>query len=80
MKHENESNSHFEACQSIVKRWREANPKLAGTEKDCVKEAMADIQRLMGGKASIEVGRGTAVLLFKKEMHPSQEMFPGKKT
>lgn len=51
---------------SMVTRWREANPNLAGTQQDCVKRSIRDLKFALGGKESFITGSGTAVLLFKK--------------
>ncbi|BDD62419.1 hypothetical protein MAP00_007387 [Monascus purpureus] len=58
---------------SMVTRWREANPELAGTEHDCVKVAsvkvaIGEIRRAMGIShgGSIRTGNGVAILLFKR--------------
>ena len=52
---------------SMVTRWREANPKLAGTEKDCVKECIKEIRVAIGDEERIRVGTATVLLLFKKK-------------
>jgi hypothetical protein len=51
---------------SVVERWREANPELAGTGKDCVEECIGNMRQALGEKESFVVGTGTALLLFKR--------------
>jgi len=51
---------------SLVTRWREANPDLAGTEQDCLKRAIRDWKAALGGKDGFIGGQGTVILLFKK--------------
>lgn len=53
---------------SMVTRWREANPELAGTEHDCVKVTIGEIRRAMGISqgGSIRTVNGVAILLFKR--------------
>ena len=52
---------------SMVTRWREANPKLAGTENDCVKECIKEIRKAIGGEETIRMGQATVLLLFKNK-------------
>lgn len=55
---------------SMVTRWREAHPDLAGTEKDCVRETCAEIKKLMGVRNDdnprLKVGSSAVLLLFKR--------------
>ncbi|KAG9237590.1 S-adenosyl-L-methionine-dependent methyltransferase [Amylocarpus encephaloides] len=51
---------------SPVTRWREANPDLAGTEKDCVKTLVADLREALNGKEELIEGPATTILLFKR--------------
>lgn len=55
---------------SMVTRWRQAHPDLAGTEKDCVKEMITKIKRAMGVNAEdnpkIKVAAAAVLLLFKR--------------
>ncbi|KAH8701651.1 S-adenosyl-L-methionine-dependent methyltransferase [Talaromyces proteolyticus] len=55
---------------SMVTRWREAHPELVGTERDCVRETMEEVRRVMGvakeEDVAIKVGGGTVLLLFKR--------------
>jgi hypothetical protein len=58
---------------SMVTRWREANPELVGTEKDCVNLTMSKIAEVVGGEGSkledikIKVGSSTVLLLLSRE-------------
>lgn len=52
---------------SMVTRWREANPELAGTEQDCLKRTIRDLRAALGGKESMVVGYAVVILLFKKK-------------
>lgn len=52
---------------SMVTRWREANPDIAGTEQDCLKRAIKDWRAALGGKDKFIGGTGTVILLFKKK-------------
>jgi hypothetical protein len=54
------------ATASMVTRWREANPDLVGTEKDCVRQYITELQAALGGKDECFGGSATAILLFKK--------------
>lgn len=52
---------------SMVTRWREAHPDLAGTERDCVKEMGAEIRRAMGDEnPKFKTGSAVVLLLFKR--------------
>jgi hypothetical protein len=52
---------------SMVTRWREANPDLAGTDKDVVKIFVEEMKEALGpGQDRVLQGAGTAILLFKK--------------
>lgn len=55
---------------SMVTRWREANPELAGTERDCVSEMCAEIRKAIGvgtdENPRMKVGSSVALLLFKR--------------
>ncbi|KAK3937034.1 S-adenosyl-L-methionine-dependent methyltransferase [Diplogelasinospora grovesii] len=46
------------ATMSSVNRWRAANPELAGTDKDCVKVLMSQLQAVLGGNEDEEVDIG----------------------
>lgn len=52
---------------SMVNGWREANPELAATERDCVKRTIRDLRSALGGKETYITGQGVAILLFKKK-------------
>lgn len=56
---------------SMVTRWREANPELVGTERDCVREMCAEIRRVMGvgddKNPTLRVGSSVVLLLFKRK-------------
>ena len=52
---------------SMVTRWRDANPELAGTEKDCVRETIKELREALGGEETFIQGSGTVILLFKKQ-------------
>lgn len=51
---------------SMVTRWREANPQLAGTDKDVVKIMTRDMREAMG-REDLVVGSSCHLLLFKKD-------------
>jgi trans-aconitate 3-methyltransferase len=52
---------------SMVTRWREANPELAGTEKDALTLYGARLREALGsGQTTLSTGSGTVILLFKK--------------
>lgn len=53
---------------SMVTRWREANPDLANTDKDCVKVAMRQVREALGIHADnkLKMGSSTTLLLFKR--------------
>jgi len=55
---------------SMVTRWRQAHPDLVGTEKDCVKEMVAEIRRAMGAaeneNAKLKISAAAVLLLFKR--------------
>jgi hypothetical protein len=53
---------------SMMTRWREANPQLAGTDEDCVVKTIKRIRELIGPEAGdkITVGSGPVVLLFNR--------------
>lgn len=48
-----------------VTRWREAHPELVGTERDCVKEVLAELREVLG-ETPLRGGGATVLLLFKK--------------
>lgn len=50
---------------SMVTRWREANPSLAGKSDDCVTVTMGALREALGGD-SFRYGSATALLMFKK--------------
>jgi trans-aconitate 3-methyltransferase len=53
---------------SMVTRWREAHPDLAGTEKDCVKEMTAEIRKAIGeDNPKFKVHSSAVLLLFKRK-------------
>ena len=56
---------------SMVTRWREANPELIDTERDCVAEMCAEIRQAMGVSSdenpTLKVGGSVALLLFKRK-------------
>ncbi|TVY73140.1 putative methyltransferase [Lachnellula suecica] len=54
------------ATSSMVTRWKEANPDLAGTEKDCVKVVINQLREALGGKDECLLGPATTILLFNK--------------
>lgn len=52
---------------SMVTRWREAHPNLAGTDKDVVKVFVDELREaLPADHQKVVSGSGTAILLFKK--------------
>ena len=51
---------------SMVTRWREAHPELAGTERDVVEVVMREIRKAVGGDSLI-IGKSCFLLLFKRE-------------
>jgi hypothetical protein len=65
--HTLEQEEHGLGTASMVTRWREENPELAGTDKDVVKLHIKDLREALGGQESLVVGSGIAILLFKKE-------------
>ena len=58
---------------SMVARWREANPGLAGTEADCVRESIRGVAEAMGKRGvplqevSIRTGSAVVLLLSKRD-------------
>lgn len=52
---------------SMVTRWREAHPDIAGTEKDCVRETITNLRKALGGQESFTAGSATVLLLFRKK-------------
>ena len=50
---------------SLVTRWREAHPQLAGTEQDVVVKMAREMREVMGGEELV-YGSSCALLLFKK--------------
>ena len=54
------------ATSSMVTRWRAANPDLAGTEKDVVRQFGNEIQEALGETKTVITGSSTVILLFKK--------------
>ena len=60
------------STSSMVTRWREAHPDLAGTESDCVAQTMQAISRVLGAEAQslqetkIRLGTATVLLMAKK--------------
>ena len=50
---------------SMVLRWREAHPALAGTNEDVVVRAMNDVREVLG-REDLVVGTGCVLLIFKK--------------
>ncbi|CAF0758150.1 unnamed protein product [Adineta steineri] len=55
------------ATSSMVTRWRNANPDLAGTDKDCVRDTMKKLKEALNGQETFIQGSGTVLLLFKKQ-------------
>lgn len=55
------------STSSMVTRWRNANPPLAGTEKDCVRVTMQELRKALYGQETFIEGSGTVLLLFKKQ-------------
>jgi hypothetical protein len=55
------------STSSMVTRWRNANPELAATEKDCVRETMKELREALNGQETFIQGSGTVILLFKKQ-------------
>ena len=55
------------STSSMVTRWRDANPLLAGTEKDCVRETVKELKEALDGQETFIEGSGTVILLFKKQ-------------
>lgn len=53
------------STSSMVTRWREAHPQLAGTEQDIVVKAMSEMREVLGGEELV-AGASCALLLFKK--------------
>ncbi|KAF2086190.1 hypothetical protein K490DRAFT_74722 [Saccharata proteae CBS 121410] len=53
------------STSSMVTRWREAHPDLAGTDEDVVKVLIRDFKGL-GGADGIRTASGLVVLLFKR--------------
>lgn len=54
------------ATASMVTRWREANPHLAGTDEDVVNVAVRELREALGGQEWFEGGTATVLLLFKR--------------
>ena len=54
------------ATASPVKRWKDANPELVGTERDIVKMLVEELREALGGMKSVVVGNGVGLLLVKK--------------
>ena len=50
---------------SMVTRWREAHPQLAGTEQDVVARMVREIRELLGGD-EVVIGQSCVLLLFQK--------------
>lgn len=50
---------------SMVTRWREAHPQLAGTEQDVVMKMGREMREIMGEEELI-IGQSCVLLLFKK--------------
>lgn len=51
---------------SLVTRWREAHPELAGTDQDCVAQTLAALKQLLGETQKIKVGVAVVLLMFKR--------------
>jgi hypothetical protein len=51
---------------SVVTRWREAHPELAGTDRDCVKEVVVQMRQVLGD-SGLRGGEPTVLLMFKRE-------------
>lgn len=52
---------------SMLTRWREANPEIAGTDQDVLNITIKDWKATLGDKKGMVMGAGTAILLFKKK-------------
>lgn len=54
---------------SMVTRWREAHPDIAGTDQDCVNQAMMKVRQALGteGNPYLKVGSAITLLLFKRD-------------
>ena len=52
---------------SMVTRWRDAYPELAGTERDCVRETIKELREALCGQETFIQGSSTVILLFKKQ-------------
>ena len=50
---------------SMVTRWREAHPQLAGTEQDVVAKMAKEMRDLLG-EGEVVIGSSCVLLLFKK--------------
>ena len=65
-----ESIEEFErgmSTASMVTRWREANPRLVGTEQDCVRQIGRKLKEITGESfGEVTFGHGVVLLLFKK--------------
>lgn len=55
------------STSSMVTRWRNANPELADTDKDCVRKTMKKLREALSGQETFIQGSGTVLLLFKKQ-------------
>jgi trans-aconitate 3-methyltransferase len=57
---------------SMVTQWREDNPHIAGTDRDCVQLTMKEIASALGsngldtGKLKIKIGSATTLLIFRR--------------
>jgi hypothetical protein len=54
------------ATASMVTRWREVHPDLAGTEKDCLKMFIEELREALDGQNEFVSGMSTVILLFKR--------------
>lgn len=50
---------------SMVTRWREAHPQLAGTEQDVVVDLAREMKEVLGGEELV-IGQSCVLLLFKR--------------
>lgn len=54
----------------MVTRWRDANPDLSATERDCVRQMCAKIRKVMGvgsdKNPKLKVRSSFVLLLFKR--------------
>ncbi len=51
---------------SMMIRWRDAHPQLAGTDEDLIVKMIKELREILGGD-EIVIGTSCTLLLFKKE-------------